>query len=64
MRDARYEISGTPNPESRTQVMTFMVNHNGVVYEKDLGPDTAAVAREISKFNPAQTWKRMEKEKS
>jgi len=44
--------------------MTIIVNHNGVVYEKDLGPDTAAVAREISKFNPAQTCKRMEKEKS
>ena len=47
---ARYGNSG---------VMTFMVNHEGVVFEKDLGPDTAAAAGKISKFNPARSWKRL-----
>ena len=39
-------------------VMTFIVNHDGAVYEKDLGPGTAAAAQKITKFNPDKTWKR------
>jgi len=46
---ASYENSG---------VMTFMVNHDGVVFEKDLGPDTAAAVQKITKFNPDKSWKR------
>jgi hypothetical protein len=41
-------------------VMTFIVNHDGVVYEKDLGAGTADVASKMSKFNPDKTWKRVE----
>ena len=39
-------------------VMTFIVNQDGVVYEKDLGPTTAAVAGKMTKFNPDATWKK------
>jgi hypothetical protein len=39
--------------------MTFMVSHEGVVYQKDLGPDTAAVARSMTRFNPDSTWQRL-----
>jgi hypothetical protein len=39
-------------------VMTFLVNHQGVVFEKDLGPDTAAAVQKILKFNPDKSWKR------
>jgi hypothetical protein len=46
---ATYENSG---------VMTFIVNHEGVVYEKDLGPETATAVQKITKFNPDKTWKR------
>jgi hypothetical protein len=38
--------------------MTFMVNHDGVVYSKDLGADTAKVAEAIDLFDPDDTWKR------
>jgi len=41
-------------------VMTFIVNHDGEVYEKDLGPDTAAAARKMTQFDPDKTWKRTE----
>jgi hypothetical protein len=40
-------------------VMTFMVNHDGVVYQKDLGPKTAALARKMTQFNPDSTWERL-----
>lgn len=37
-------------------VMTFIVNQDNVVYEKDLGPDTAKLAQAISAFNPDKSW--------
>jgi hypothetical protein len=37
-------------------VMTFIVSQDDVVYEKDLGPDTAKEAEAISEFNPDPTW--------
>jgi Protein of unknown function (DUF2950) len=40
-------------------VMTFIVNHDGIVYQKDLGPDTAAAARAMSRFDPDSTWTRL-----
>jgi hypothetical protein len=38
--------------------MTFIVNHDGVVYEKDLGPETPALAAKITRFNPDKTWRK------
>ena len=40
-------------------VMTFVVNHNGVVFEKDLGPHTANIAEHLASFNPDDTWKKV-----
>jgi hypothetical protein len=39
--------------------MTFLVNHDGVVYQKDLGPDTAALACGMTRFNPDGMWTRL-----
>jgi len=39
-----------------TGVMTFMVSHDGVVYETDLGPDTAARAGAITRFDQDSAW--------
>ena len=49
---ARYGASG---------VMSFIVNQDGVVYEKNLGKNTAAIASEMTTFNPDASWKRLEK---
>jgi hypothetical protein len=43
-----------------TGVMTLMVNHDGVLYQKDLGPDTAARASSMTKFDPDSTWTKVE----
>ncbi len=45
---ARYGDSG---------IMTFIVNQDGIVYQKDLGPDTASVADKITEFDPDASWK-------
>ena len=38
-------------------VKTFVVNHDGVVWEKDLGPRTPHIGSTIRRYNPDQTWK-------
>lgn len=39
-----------------TGVQTFIVSHDGVVYQKDLGANTLELAGAIERFNPDQTW--------
>lgn len=41
-----------------TGIMTFMVSHDGVVYEKDLGPNTAAIVARTKSFDPDKTWEK------
>jgi hypothetical protein len=40
-------------------VMTFIVNHDGVVYQRDLGPDTEDIALTASEFEPDDMWRRV-----
>jgi hypothetical protein len=37
-------------------VMTFIINQDGRVFQKDLGQDTAKVAQAMSEYNPDKTW--------
>ena len=46
---ARYGMSG---------VVSFMINQDGVVYQKDLGQNTAALAAEMTEFDPDANWRR------
>jgi len=39
-----------------TGVMSFMISHAGIVYQKDLGPDSDAIARAMTTFNPDPSW--------
>ncbi len=41
-------------------VMTFIVNHDGIVYQKNLGKDTAKYADAMKQFDPDKTWKKVE----
>lgn len=49
-----------PAEYGNSGVMTFMVNHDGVVYSKDLGPETAKLAMAIDTFDPGADWKKEE----
>jgi Protein of unknown function (DUF2950) len=46
---ARYGDSG---------VMTFTINHQGTVYQKNLGPQTAQIAPAINTFDPDPSWQK------
>ncbi len=39
-----------------TGIMTFIISHDGRVYQKDLGPGTDAAARAMTRFNPDKSW--------
>ena len=51
-----FALIAAPAQYRVTGVKTFMVSHDGVVYQKDLGPNTLEVARKIERFNPDRTW--------
>jgi hypothetical protein len=52
-----------PADYGNSGVMTFMVNHAGTVYQKDLGEDTEARAKSIKSFDPDKTWTKVEEPK-
>jgi Protein of unknown function (DUF2950) len=45
-----------PELYNKTGIKTFFVDQDGVVFEKDLGPDTTTTAKAITTFNPDKTW--------
>ena len=49
-----------PAQYGNSGVMTFLVNHDGVVYSKDLGPNTAKLAAAMTRFDPDSSWKKEE----
>jgi hypothetical protein len=50
---AEYEVTG---------VQTFIVSHDGIVHQKDLGSDTLNIAKKIDRYNPDKTWTRTDDE--
>jgi hypothetical protein len=54
-----FALVAHPAQYGASGVMTFIVNQDGVVYQKDLGPDTETLARAIKTFNPDQTWQKV-----
>jgi hypothetical protein len=57
-----FALIATPAEYGNSGVMTFIVNHDGVVFQKDLGPDTAREAAQITAFNPDETWRKVDRE--
>jgi Protein of unknown function (DUF2950) len=51
-----FALIAAPAEYGVTGVKTFIVSNDGVVYQKDLGPDTLNVAKQIELFNPDKTW--------
>jgi Protein of unknown function (DUF2950) len=55
-----FALLAIPAVYGSSGVMSFMVNQGGVVYEKDLGPDTTTGAAKINQFNPDSGWQKAE----
>ena len=57
-----FGLIATPADYGNSGVMTFIVNQDGNVFEKDLGPDSSRAAQRIRTFDPDQTWKKIPSE--
>ena len=55
-----FALIAWPTSHGKSGVMSFMINQDGQVYEKNLGPDTATQAARVKVFNPDATWRKVE----
>lgn len=51
-----YALVAYPARYADSGIMTFMISQDGIVYEKNLGPDTASIARRLEQFDPDASW--------
>lgn len=51
-----YALIAWPADYGASGIMTFMVNQDGVVWQRDLGEDTAKAVADITQFNPDENW--------
>ena len=52
-----FALAAAPADYRVTGVKTFIVSYEGVVYEKDLGPDTLKIFKEMELYNPDKSWR-------
>ena len=52
----RVRAGGVPRQVHNSGIMTFLVDQTGIVYQKNLGPDTARIATQMTEFDPDLTW--------
>ena len=57
-----FALVAAPAEYGVTGVKTFIVSHDGVVYEKDLGDATRNALKTMERYNPDKTWKRVPEE--
>ncbi len=55
-----FALIAWPAEYGKSGVMTFIVNHYGDVYERDLGPETSKLAAAITEYNPSKDWTAVE----
>jgi Protein of unknown function (DUF2950) len=55
-----FALVAYPAEYRNSGVMTFLVNHNGTVYQKDLGPKTAQIAERMSAYEPDPSWQKVD----
>ena len=54
-----FALVAYPAEYKNSGVMTFIVNHSGDVFQKDLGPGTAKIAERMTSFNPDKSWQKV-----
>ena len=51
-----FAVIAYPTQYGNSGVMTFIVNHEGKVFQKNLGKNTASIAAAMREYNPDSTW--------
>ena len=55
-----FALLAYPASYGSSGIMTFIINQDDVVYQKDLGKNTAKIAESITRYNPDKTWIKVE----
>ncbi len=55
-----FALVAFPAQYGNSGIMTFIVNHDGVVYQKNLGSNTGTLAQAMTRFDPDASWKKVE----
>ena len=55
-----FALVAHPTEYGDSGIMTFVVNQDGIVYEKDLGERSHELARAMTEYNPDASWERAE----
>jgi hypothetical protein len=53
-----FALAAAPADYRVTGVKTFIVSYEGIVYQKDLGPDTLKIFKDMERYDPDKTWRR------
>jgi hypothetical protein len=53
---AGFALVAFPADYRASGVMTFVISHQGKLYQKDLGPDTSKIVEKMTEYNPDKTW--------
>jgi hypothetical protein len=57
-----FALAAAPAQYGVTGIQTFIVSHDGIVYQKDLGPNTPVAFKAMERYNPDKTWTRTDDE--
>ncbi len=57
-----FALVAAPAQYRVTGVETFIVSQDGIVYQKDLGPNTLSIMKDMALYNPDSTWRRTDDE--
>ena len=57
-----FALIAWPSQYGETGVMSFMVSHDGEVFEKDLGKNGASIAESMKSFDPDSSWQEVKPE--
>jgi hypothetical protein len=57
-----FALAAAPAQYRVTGVQTFIINQDGIVYQKDLGPNTPSIFKDMTQYNPDKTWRRTDDE--
>ena len=57
-----FALAAVPAQYKVTGIQTFIVSHDGIVYQKDLGPDSLTIFKNMERYNPDKTWHRTDDE--
>jgi hypothetical protein len=57
-----FALAAAPAQYKVTGIQTFIVSQEGVVYQKDLGPNTLTILKNMERYNPDKTWRRTDDE--